>query len=277
MSEVFAVENMVILTSKIEIDANQWICNMKQYYWEPIIRKNNTRFLILTGTHGQVDGKLGRKDYNMFLDYECAIKGLKEYFKDDINKYNIEIFLEDVGNYVEASKISEEKLVAAVKKYKPTVIGLAFCFTEKSEINDILRAAGIYSILIMSQDRAEITEGKYIFLDERQKEIIKRVSSENPQNVILWGSSGTGKTILLSQALGIKVSNLKRQSIPYKIIVSSFGTDKVQPRQLMKYMESKYLGHLKYENLQFGLFKDICKGTLIIFLRKTRKFTLPLL
>ena len=129
----------------------------------------------------------------------------------------------------------------------------------------------------MSQDRAEITEGKYIFLDERQKEIIKRVSSENPQNVILWGSSGTGKTILLSQALGIKVSNLKRQSIPYKIIVSSFGTDKVQPRQLMKYMESKYLGHLKYENLQFGLFKDICKGTLIIFLRKTRKFTLPLL
>ena len=259
--EVFAVENMVILTSKIEIDANQWICHMKRYHWESIIRKNNTRFLILTGTHGQVDGKIGQTDYNMFLDYECAIKGLKEYFKDDIDKYNIEIFLEDVGNYVEASKIYEEKLVAAVKKYKPTVIGLAFCFTEKSEINDVLRAAGIYSILIMSRDRAEITEGKYIILDDRQKAIVNRVSNEKPQNVILWGSSGTGKTILLTQALGIKVSNLKRQSIPFKIIVSSFGTDNVKPRKLMKDMESKYLSQLKYENLQFGLFNDICEGT----------------
>ena len=95
--KVFAVENMVILTSKIEIDCNQWVGHIKNDYWDPLIKKNNSRFLVLSGTHGKADGKLGDKDRNMFLDYEYAIEGLKKDFKNDIVKYNIEIFLGDIG------------------------------------------------------------------------------------------------------------------------------------------------------------------------------------
>ena len=163
--KLFAVENMVILTSKIEIDCNQWVDHIKKDFWEPLIKKNNTRLLVLSGTHGVSDGKLGVKDRNMFLDYEYAIKGLKTHFKEDVAKYDIKIFLEDIGYHVDSSKIiDEEKLVDVVKKYKPTIINLAFCFTEVSEINNILRAAGIYTVLIKSQDRAEHTEEQWDFL-----------------------------------------------------------------------------------------------------------------
>ena len=60
--KVFAVENMVILTSKIEIDCHQWVDHIKNDYWEQLIKKNNTQFLVLSGTHGEKDGKLGDKD-----------------------------------------------------------------------------------------------------------------------------------------------------------------------------------------------------------------------
>ena len=97
--KVFAVENMVILTSKKEIDCHQWVDHIKNDYWDPLIKKNNTRFLVLSGTHGEKDGKLGDKDRDMLLDYEYAIKGLKRVYKDDIAEYNIEIFLEDIGKW----------------------------------------------------------------------------------------------------------------------------------------------------------------------------------
>ena len=80
------------------------------------------------------------------------------------------------------------------------------------------------------------------------------------RNVILWGSSGTGKTILLTQALGMKFSHFKKQKVPMKIIVSSFGGLDVQPKKLMEDMESKYLPHLKLEKGQFIMCKDLCKG-----------------
>ena len=167
----------------------------------------------------------------------------------------------DIGEHVDSSKrLNEEKLVAAVKKYKPTIISLAFCHTDVSEINDVLRAAGIYTVLIMSQDRAELTEGKYVVLDDKQREIVERMAKEQPQNLILWGSSGTGKTILLTQALGIKVSHFKRQNIEMKIIVSSLGCSFIQPKKLMEDIANKYLGHLKLEKMDFVLFKKLCSG-----------------
>ena len=112
----------------------------------------------------------------------------------------------------------------------------------------------------MSQDRAELTEGKYVILDNKQREIIEQVTEKKPQNVILYGSSGTGKTILLTQALGIKASNFKRQKIKMKIIASSYGTEDVQPKKLMEDIQSKYLYHLTLEKMQLVNFQDLCQG-----------------
>ena len=48
-----------------------------------------------------------------------------------------------------------------------------------------LRSAGIYSVLIMSKDQANITEGKYVVLDPAQKMVIEKVAENQPKNVFL--------------------------------------------------------------------------------------------
>ena len=104
--------------------------------------------------------------------------------------------------------------------------------------------------------RNTMCEEKYIVLDDKQKEIVERMAREQPQNLILWGSSGTGKTILLTQALEIKVSHFKRKNIEMKIIVSTFGNHK----RLMEDIRNNYLGHLKLEKRDFILFEKLCGG-----------------
>ena len=257
----FCTNEHVILTSNDEIDTNQFVFYVKDN-WNKLIHKN-TRFLILTGIHGKNDGKLGSKDNGMVLDYEFAINGLKKDFKDDIEDKNVQIILEDVGSHVDSMKLDEVKFVAAVKKHNPTLISLSFCHTDKSELNDILRAAGIYAVLFITQDKSEITEGKYVFLDEIQRQVIDKVANEKPQNILLWGSHGTGKTLLLAQALAMKISYYKKQNLPIKIIVSSYSNDSTDD-PLMQDLKTKYLAHIVHEEyVHFVDFLHLCEGILI--------------
>ena len=114
--------------------------------------------------------------------------------------------------------------------------------------------------MVIEHDLRQICKNPNAKLDKKQSEIIEKVANEKPQNVILWGSSGTGKTILLTQALGMKFSHFKKQNIPMRIIVSSFGDYSIIPKKLMEDMESKYLPQLKLEKGQFIMCKDLCKG-----------------
>ena len=79
--------------------------------------------------------------------------------------------VEDVGQHRDKSQLDRDMLVAAVIENNPTVILLAFCFSKISRLNDILRAVGIYSVLIVQEEKTQITEGRYIILDEGQQEI----------------------------------------------------------------------------------------------------------
>ncbi len=69
----------------------------------------------------------------------------------------------------------------------------------KSELNRVFRAAGIYAFLVLNDDRARITEGGCLTMDRWQREVIEILVKENPKNLFLWGSSGTGKTLVLTQ------------------------------------------------------------------------------
>ena len=260
-SNKFCNNEHVILKSNDEIDTNQFLTYVKEN-WNKLIHEN-TRFLILTGIHGKNDGKLGSRDNGMLLDYEFAINGLKKDFEDDIKDKNVQIILEDVGSHVDSMKLDEDKFVAAVKKHNPTLISLSFCHTDKSELNDILRSAGIYAVLIITQDKSKITEGKYVFLDDIQRQIIDKVANEKPQNIILWGSHGTGKTLLLAQTLVMKISNYKKQNLPIQIIVSSYSNDSTDA-PLMQDLKTKYLAHIENEiYVDFVDFLHLCEGILI--------------
>ena len=86
-----------------------------------------------------------------------------------LKKPFLQFALEDVASSFNATKLDKEKLIQAIQRHNPTIISLSFCYTNVSELNDILRSAGIYTVLIMSKDRASITEGKYVVLDSIQR------------------------------------------------------------------------------------------------------------
>ena len=144
------------------------------------------------------------------------------------------------------------------------MLALAWCYSIKSDVSLALRQNGILAKMVIEHDLREICKNPNAKLDEKQSQIIEKMVTEKPQNVILWGSSGTGKTILLTQALGIKFSHFKKINSPIRIIVSSFGSGSIQPKTLMEDLENKYLPQLKLEKarnyVQFIMCRDLCKG-----------------
>ena len=254
---VFTAEGCVILTSTIEIDSLQW----QKYFrkeWNKLM-KPNTKVLVLAGIHGRKDGKLGSVDDGLFNEYEHQIEFLKRKYKEEIEEKNIMFVIEDVGSLMDQKFVDEEALVEAVKKHNPTIISLAFCYTNVSVLNDVLRAAGVYSLLILNKDRANITEDKCIELDNIQRKIIEAVADNQPQNIFLWGSSGTGKTIILSESMKIKISQYMKKGIKLNIFVTSYMA--TPESELMHVLEDKYCSHITSgHQVKFMPFNQLCKG-----------------
>ena len=254
---VFTAEGCVILTSTIEIDSLQW----QKYFrkeWNKLM-KPNTKVLVLAGIHGRKDGKLGSVDDGLFDEYEHQIEFLKRKYKEDVEAKNIMFAIEDVGSLMDQKLVNEEALVEAVKKHNPTIISLAFCYTNVSVLNDVLRSAGIYSLLILNKDRANITEDKCIELDNIQRKIIETVADNQPQNIFLWGSSGTGKTIMLSESMKIKISQYMKKGIKLNIFVTSYMA--TPESQLIHVLEDKYFSHIPSgHQVKFMPFNQLCKG-----------------
>ena len=108
------------------------------------VMQEKTRLLVLTGVHGNLDGKLGGKDDRFFKSSENQVRILKRRMEADIEEKKIEFRVEDVGQIDISERgtreLDEEKFVEAVKNFQPTVLVLAFCFSQKLELNNLLRA-----------------------------------------------------------------------------------------------------------------------------------------
>ena len=178
--------------------------------------QRNTRLLVLTGVHGDEDGKLGDFDEDFVESCKKQVELLKnKKKKKEIEEGEIQFKVEDVGqtNDRGIKELNEGKFVEAARNFKPTVLVLAFCFSQGSELNDHLRAAGVYTTLILREEMAQITESRQVRLDEGQENLIRRIAEEEPKNLFLWGSSGCGKSLMLAEALKMKISQLKRRKV----------------------------------------------------------------
>ena len=104
--------------------------------------QSNTRLLVLTGVHGDPDGKLGDKEDGFAASCEKQVEILKRSRGKDMEERAIEFNVEDVGKSIVsdngARELDEKKFVDAVRNFKPTVLVLAFCFSQGSELNDLL-------------------------------------------------------------------------------------------------------------------------------------------
>ena len=82
-----------------------------------------------------------------------------------------------------------------------------------------------------------------------------------PQNILIWGTSGTGKTLLLTQILGIKISYYKMLGgIKLNIIVTSFQSLDFKS-QLLKDFKENYLTQLdNMDEVRFLSLPELCSG-----------------
>ena len=93
------------------------------------------------------------------------------------------------------------------------------------------------------------------------RQIIENVTKNLPQNILIWGTSGTGKTLLLTQILGIKISYYKMLGgIKLNIIVTSFQSLDFKS-QLLKDFKENYLTQLdNMDEVRFLSLPELCSG-----------------
>ena len=241
--EPFVEENFVILTSRVEINGFQQRRYLEKN-WSKLCTRN-ARIIILTGIHGNKDGSVRKdKDETYFVYF---LKNMNHFLKintyaDDLKANEAKLMVIDLGEYMTAvDKVDEEKLIQDMNEFRPTRIVLAFCNTNASQLNDLFRSAGIYSFMLLGEDRAKLTGGKCYVLDAGQGNVLKTVSESDIRNVLLWGSSGTGKTLLLCEVLKIQVSKLKRKGKKVKI----FATTWSYADHLTEKLRDQYLAGVK--------------------------------
>ena len=177
------------------------------------------------------------------------------YLSDDaISKITFQVI--NIANYHN----HEEKLIEDIQMFAPKVLALSWCYSMKSDVSLVLRHEGILAKMLIEHDMRQICKKPNAKLDDNQAEIIRKIANEKPQNIILWGSSGTGKTLLLAQALLMKISHYKRQKIDIKVFVSSYSNESVE-EPLMKDFKQKYLTNIAHQDyVEFIDFSHLCEG-----------------
>ena len=120
----------------------------------------------------------------------------------------------------------------------------------------------------MVEDRGEVTLGQFFKLDSNQTDIFTIVAADHnrrdpnrlrSKNVFLYGSHGTGKTILLSEIFMMRLAyyNIHRIGLCKKIFVSF--TAYSEDYQLLKDIKEKHIG-IPSSFVQYTDLKSLCHG-----------------
>ena len=92
----------------------------------------------------------------------------------------------------------------------------------------------------------------------KDHENCQNISNLKTKNVFIWGSSGTGKTILLAEALSMRVSFYKKAKVNYKVFVTTY---RFNGGKLLEDLMKKHLVHfVNLEEVRFIELLDLCKG-----------------
>ena len=118
----------------------------------------------------------------------------------------------------------------------------------------------------MVEDKGDLTQGQFFKLDSDQIDVLSTVAADHNQNnpnqlryknVFLYGSHGTGKTILSSEIFSMRMDYYNIHKIDlYKKIFVSF-TAYSEDYQLLKDMKEKHIGILP-STVQYSDLKSLC-------------------
>ena len=176
----FHMERNVIITADEKIDGNK----LEKFLLDNLDTfQEKTDFIVLSGHHHDknedgtvsvgktesalIDGFLGAFErlYQHSTSHSCKTNCQKCMWKaKKFKKSSINIkTIKKGGKFVISESGKSEinsKFEDLLTSTKPHVLIFASCFSHLSEINHTLRASGLYSCLLVSTERSEITLGK---------------------------------------------------------------------------------------------------------------------
>ena len=292
--ESFHVENNVIVTTKEEISCQQtfnYLCmNLDRF-------KIGTEFVVVCGIYGAQGGEMLDGDDNFRYNYEAmfrcfhnenlykklAPKNGKPFELVEQRQYHmgtlVEMSSEEDPVHEGRYKLDEKSKVALKAQFerllaikRPVVLFMASDWSHSSEISHILRSCGVYSTIRLLQDQGKLTEGRFFKLDPNQTHILSTVASDHNQNdpnhlrsknVFLYGSHGTGKTILLSEIFMMRLAyyNVHNINLCKKIFVSF--TAYSEDYQLLKDIKEKQIG-ISSSDIQYSDLNSLCLGKYLL-------------
>ena len=198
----FHVENDTIITTKDEITV-QHVFN----YLSKNLHKFRvgSQFTIVCGVHGYPDGKLGEGDIDLVADYHAMLEWFNMVERYPRQAKLVEERQYQMGNpltvFSKKDKIHNDKYILQTHsrmelkikfeellyKRKPIVLILASCWSYKSEISNILRSVGIFTVMNILEERGKITNGQMFLLDPEQQEFLKKIANLVFNVIILMG------------------------------------------------------------------------------------------
>ena len=193
--------------------ANEWKLKRMLKTHIPKCQKES-KFLVMFGIHGSEEGLLLQTDENLRIAFNEAICSVKRTEKDILQEKAIRIEpLEIQTRKLESGKMElVDKFTVAERSRNCNQLVLCFCYTKVNESNSFFRSTGLYTELYMNQDISNL-QGRLIKFDLDQKKFLERYTQERPQNVLVLGPFGCGKTVFVTQFMAIKISELETANI----------------------------------------------------------------
>ena len=224
-------------------------------YWQ-----KDSNIIILCGHHTTSEGKLGANFHafqGMIANHLEKLKEENEAVRNSFNFSYVSMDTFPVGRdskgdmaYQMAPSLLDnlkKEFKYALRSEEQNVLVFATCFSKKSEINCVIDACGLYPALFLSAERGLVSQARRFKLDKQQRDILEAFSyvrsisclklkwvliifqpniflifQKKVQNLILHGSSGTGKTLMLIEVLRLKAGQFKAVNKPFKIILASY-------------------------------------------------------
>ena len=192
------IENGIIYTFRDEVNAFE----VEEYLKDNITQyKIGTCFFVFCGVHTTDDGELAGTDINLVDHYQAMFDRLNEDCNSPIidRQYQMGKIIplssekSNCGHYILTSQSkSEIKMLAEdiVMTKTPYILILASCYSHKSEVSTVLRSAGIYSVLHVSEDLGKLTMGKSFCLSQEQIDLLQLVSTQlGKKDIFIFGKN----------------------------------------------------------------------------------------
>ena len=107
-----------------------------------------------------------------------------------------------------------EELISSGRN-RPNIILIASCFSEYGNFKEFLQESGLCSVVLLRNERGNITKGNCLKLDKDQGDILKKFIKDHLQarslddlklrHLFLSGSFGTGKTLVLTEVCWMRI------------------------------------------------------------------------